>query len=283
MFNRRNFVLTSLALAATPAFAGDNPFAALEALHGGRLGVSVLNTATGDSMSYRANERFPMCSTFKLLAVAAVLHKVDQDNERLDRWIPYGQKDLLDHAPVTRANVAKGGLTLHDLCEAAIEIGDNTAANLILASLGGPAAATAYVRSLGDAVTRIDRTEPTANTCIPGDPRDTTTPAAMAANLHKLTQDGDALTAGSQDLLMAWLYNCQTAAARIPAGLPPGWKSGDKTGSGDNGTANDIAILNYGSRAPIFVAAYYTGSKTPGSEIDGVLAEVGQIVSRRYS
>jgi beta-lactamase class A len=283
MFNRRNFVLTSLALAATPAFAGDNPFAALEALHGGRLGVAVLNTATGDSMSYRANERFPMCSTFKLLAVAAVLHKVDQGNERLDRWVPYGQKDLLDHAPVTRANVEKGGLPLHDLCEAAIEVGDNTAANLILASLGGPAAATAYARSIGDTVTRIDRTEPTANTCIPGDPRDTTTPSVMAANLNKLTQGGETLTSGSQDLLTEWLFNCQTAASRIPAGLPHGWKSGDKTGSGANGTANDVAILSYGNRAPIFVAAYYTGSKAPDAEIDGVLAEVGQIVSSRYS
>ena len=277
MLDRRSFVLTSLALAAAPASAADNPFAALEVRHGGRLGVASLDTATGNRMSWRANERFPMCSTFKLLAVAAILHNVDQGAERLDRWLSYGEVDLLEYAPVTKAHVEKGGMALQDLCAAAVEYGDNTAANLLLASVGGPAGATRYVRTLGDSVTRIDRTEPSANTCIPGDPRDTTSPAAMLADVKRLTQ-GSALSGQSQALLVGWLDNCQTAASRIPAGLPPGLQSGDKTGTGANGTANDVAMISPPNRAPIFVAAYYTGSTAPAAERDAVLAEVGRIV-----
>jgi beta-lactamase class A len=281
--DRRGFILGSVALVgACPALASTDPFATLEARHGGRLGVAALDTSTGNRMAHRADERFPMCSTFKLLAVAGVLHNVDIGNERLDRWVQYGPSDLLDYAPVTRRFVGKGGMTVHDLCAAAIEYGDNTAANLLLAALGGPSEATSYVRSLGDTVTRIDRTEPTANTCIPGDPRDTTTPAAMLADLTKLSQGG-ALPDNSQNLLTGWLDNCQTAAARIPAGLPPGWTSGDKTGSGANATANDVAIINPPGRAPIFVAAYYTGSSATGAEQDAVLAEVGRIVSSTFA
>jgi beta-lactamase class A len=283
MLNRRGFVLTALALAATPAFAADSPFAALEKLHGGRLGVSALDTSTGNRMAWRANERFPMCSTFKTLAVANVLHNVDAGNERLDRFVPYAQSDLLEYAPVTHKNLAKGGLTVKELCAAAIEYGDNTAANLLLASIGGPAGATAYVRTLGDTVTRMDRTEPSANTCIPGDPRDTTSPSAMLADINKLTQ-GSVLSDDSQALLVAWLNNCQTAAARIPTGLPPEWTSGDKTGSGANGTANDVAMIHPGpNRAPMFIAAYYTGSTEASDARDAVLAEVGRIVSAAFA
>jgi beta-lactamase class A len=283
MLNRRGFVLTSLALAATPAFAADNPFAALEKLHGGRLGVAALDTSTGNRMAWRANERFPMCSTFKTLAVANVLHNVDTGNERLDRFVPYNRSDLLEYAPVTRRNADKGGMTVEDLCAAAVEYGDNTAANLLLASIGGPAGATKYVRTLGDTVTRMDRTEPSANTCIPGDPRDTTSPAAMLADINRLTQ-GSVLSDNTQSLLIAWLNNCQTAATRIPAGLPPEWTSSDKTGSGANGTANDVAVINPGpSRAPMFIAAYYTGSTETSDKRDAVLAEVGRIVSAAFA
>lgn len=281
--DRRGFVLGSAALLATrPSFAAASPFAALEATHGGRLGVAALDTSTGDHMAHRADERFPMCSTFKLLAVAGVLHNVDAGSERLDRWVQYGPADLLDHAPIALRLASKGGMIVHDLCAAAIEYGDNTAANLLLAALGGPSGATGYVRTLGDTVTRIDRTEPTANTCIPGDPRDTTTPSAMLADVNKLAQGG-VLSDSSQDLLTGWLDNCQTAAARIPAGLPRGWTSGDKTGSGDNATANDVSIINPPGRAPVFVAAYYTGSSASDSEQDAVLADVGRIVCAAFA
>jgi beta-lactamase class A len=281
--HRRDFIAGTVALiAASQANAASNPFAALEARHGGRLGVAVLDTATGNRMAYRAGERFPMCSTFKLLAVSAVLHNVDMGNERLDRWVPYSASDLLDHAPIAKGHLSAGGMSISDLCAAAIEYGHNTAANLLLAAIGGPAGATSYVRTLGDSVTRMDRAEPAANTCIPGDPRDTTTPEAMLSDLRKLTQ-GDALSTASQDLLTGWLKNCQTASNRIPAGLPGAWTSADKTGSGANATANDVSIIYPPGIAPRLVAAYYTGSSATGAEQDAVLAEVGRIVSAAFA
>ena len=233
-------------------------------------------------MSYRADERFPMCSTFKLLAVGSVLHNVDKGQDHLDRWVPFGTSDLLDYAPVAKAEVGKGGMTMGALCAAAIEYGDNTAANLILKSVGGPEGATGYVRSLGDAVTRIDRFEPDANTCIPGDPRDTTTPAAMLADLNALVL-GEALSKTSRTALLGWLNNRKTAAQRIPAGLPMGWKSGDKTGSGANGTANDVAIIQRPNQGPLLIAAYSTGAAAAKlSERDPLLADVARVVVREF-
>jgi beta-lactamase class A len=244
------------------------------------LGVAALDTATGQRLSHRSGERFPMCSTFKLLAAAAILENVDRGTERLDRWITYTQSDLLEYAPVTRANVSKGGMAVSDLCAAAVELSDNTAGNLLLAAIGGPKGLTEFARSLGDLVTRLDRTEPTLNTAIPGDPRDTTSPSAIVADLNALLNKG-ALAKTSRDTLMAWLNNCKTAAKRIPAGLPPNWKSGDKTGTGDNGTANDVAVLQRPGKAPILVAAYYTGSSAAPAVRDSVLADVGRIVARQ--
>lgn len=280
--DRRAFLLASVALtAARPVFAASDPFAALEAAHGGRLGVAAVDAATGNRLMHRADERFPMCSTFKLLVAGAILKNVDIGSEQLDRFVSYGASEIIAHSPASTARLKMNGMTIKELCEAAVELGDNTAANLLLDAVGGPAAATAYVRSLGDQLTRIDRTEPTANTCIPGDPRDTTTPAAMLADLRALTEGG-VLSETSQEFLVSCLKNCQTAAARIPAGLPEGGSSGDKTGSGANATANDVAVIYPPQRPPIYVAAYYTGSKATDDQQDAVLAEVGRIVAARF-
>jgi beta-lactamase class A len=283
ILDRRTFVLTSAAFAAaTPAFAATpDPFAALEARHGGRLGVAVLDTSTGNRLAHRASERFPMCSTFKLLVVGAILHNVDLGSERLDRFIGYGKADLLPYSPVLLAHLSAGGLTVEQMCEAAVEYGDNTAANFLLASVGGPAGATSYVRLLGDAVTRVDRNEPSANTCIPGDPRDTTTPLAMLTDLRALTEGG-VLSEDSQTAIVGMLKDCQTAQSRIPAGLPTSWSSGDKTGSGANATANNISVIYPPNRPSIFVAAYYTGSTATEGEQDAVLADVGRIVAASF-
>jgi beta-lactamase class A len=223
-----------------------------------------------------------MCSTFKLLAVAAILHRTDLGEERLDRFVSYGQADLLAYAPITKRNVEKGGLMLGQLCAAAIEYSDNTAANLILTSLGGPQAVTQYARSIGDTVTRLDRTEPTLNSAIPGDPRDTTSPSAMANDLNTLLQ-GTALSQNSRKILTDLLGQCQTAGTRIPAGLPTSWTSGNKTGSGDHGATNDVAVIYPPGLAPIVVAAYYTGSTADSAARDAVLAQVGQIVSTAFA
>ncbi len=177
--------LTGAAAAVASAVLPTSALAALEGRYGGRLGVAAVNTANGERIVHRAQERFPMCSTFKLLAVSAVLSRVDAGTIQLDRHITYGKADLLEYAPVTRAHVSSGYMTLQALCEAAIEYSDNTAANLLLRTIGGPPSVTAYARSLGDDMTRLDRNEPSLNTAIPGDERDTTTPAAMSADLQK--------------------------------------------------------------------------------------------------
>ncbi len=169
----------------------------IEAREGGRLGVFVRDTGTGATIEHRADERFPMCSTFKLLAAAATLKRVDEGAERLDRTIAYGPSDLLEYAPVTKAHVAEGGMRLADLCAAAIDWSDNTAGNLVLETIGGPSGFTQFTRTLGDAVTRLDRNEPTLNESRPGDPRDTTSPRAMAADMQKVLL-GDALSEASR-------------------------------------------------------------------------------------
>jgi beta-lactamase class A len=255
--------------------------AALEARAGGRLGVFVLDTASGLSIAHRSDERFPMCSTFKLLTAAAVLALVDAGSERLDRKIPYGTADLLEYAPVTKAHAGEGAMSLGDLCAAAIDWSDNTAANLLLRVIGGPPAFTRYVRALGDELTRLDRNEPTLNTAIAGDERDTTTPAAMVGDMRAVLL-GDRLSPGSRRQLETWLIGDRVGDKRIRAGLPPSWRVGDKTGTGDNGTANVIAIIRPPDRAPLLAASYYTGSSGSADALNAVHKEVGGIVAATF-
>lgn len=258
----------------------DSPFAALEKQSTGRLGVQWLDTATGHTGGYRASERFPMCSTFKLLLAGAVLHRVDQGREHLDRTIRYGRQDLLPYAPTTSQHV-DSGMSVQDLAIAAVTLSDNTAANLLLASIGGPARLTAFLRSIGDPTTRLDRTEPTLNQSIPGDPRDTTSPEAMVATTRKLVA-GNVLSLRSRTLLSDWLLACQTGTKRIRAGIPATWKSGDKTGTGPRGTANDVAVLwPAPGRPPIFAAVFLTGATgIPEAAPDQILAQAGSLIAQ---
>jgi len=257
-------------------------FARIEQESGGRLGVAVLDTHTGLQSGHRAGERFPMCSTFKLLAVAAVLRKIDHGSEKLARPIRYGRADMLEYAPVTRAHVGEGQMPVGALCEAAIEWSDNTAANLLLASLGGPSAVTRFARALGDPVTRLDRNEPSLNDVKPGDVRDTTTPAAMLADMRAVVL-GNALSNASRARLTDWLHKSQTGKARLRAGLPRDWTVGDKTGSGFVDETNDIAVAWPPGRAPILIAAYYRGSRLYPESRDAVLADVGRLVAKHLS
>ena len=271
-----------LPFAAWASGVPEGLIAAIERRTGGRLGVAALRTRSGRWIRHRADERFAMCSTFKLLVAAAVLHRVDRGEEQLDRWIRYGKNDLLEYAPVAQASLDKGGMTVSRMAEAAVEDSDNTCANLLLESLGGPPGMTAYARALGDPVTRLDRTEPQLNTAVAGDPRDTTTPQAMLDDLRRLVL-GDALSKASRTLLTGWLAGCHTAAARIPAGLPAGWKSGNKTGTGANGTTNDVAIIWPPGRTPILLSVYFTGSTIGPVAREAVIADVSRIVSRAFS
>ncbi|ACA15906.1 Beta-lactamase [Methylobacterium sp. 4-46] len=256
--------------------------AALERHDGGRLGVTVRDTGTGRILSYRADERFPLCSTFKAVAAAAVLARVDRGEESLDRRMAYGPEDLDAYAPETRRRVGEGGIDLRAACAAAVIWSDNTAANLMLRALGGPEAVTAFARAQGDAVTRLDRTEPSLNTAIPGDPRDTTSPAAMAALMERILV-GPVLSAESRALLLGWMTQSPTGAERLRAGLSPGWQVADKTGTGANGTANVVALVRRPGGAPLVASVYLTQSPAPAEARNGLHAEVGRLVARTFA
>src|SRR5580700_7388706 len=185
------------------ALAADR-LGAIETHTGGRLGVAALDMASGRRLAHRAGERFPMCSTFKMLAVSALLAKVDRGGEHLDRFVAYGAAHLLAYSPVTRAHVGEGGMRLADLCAAAIEHSDNTAANLILARIGGPAGWTGFARAIGDPISRLDRNEPALNGAEPGDARDTTAPQAMLADLRAVAAGG-VLWPQSRTRLVGWM------------------------------------------------------------------------------
>lgn len=264
-------------LAAGPAAAAID-WSGLEARTGGRFGVFAVNAGDGRSLGWRADERFPMCSTFKTLLAGAVLARVDAGRERLDRELPIGPADLVAHAPVTSRYVAAGSVPVATLCKATVEVSDNPAANLLLKTLGGPAGLTAFVRTLGDRVTRLDRYEIELNTAIPGDPRDTTTPAAIVGSYRRLLL-GRALSSASRARLAGWMESATTGLNRLRKDLPAGWRAGDKTGSGANNTNNDVAILWPPKGAPILVGAFLTGATAPMADREAVMAQVGRLAA----
>ncbi|MCW5687758.1 MAG: class A beta-lactamase [Pseudolabrys sp.] len=278
--------LTLLA-SAKPAWAIDPPakrVADLEARLGGRLGVYVSDATGRVLIAHREGERFPMCSTFKFLLGAAALKRAEQGTIKLDQVLPFTKADLLSYAPVTTANVGKGGMSLHDLCAAAVTVSDNTAANVIMQAIGGPAAVTAFARSIGDNDTQLDRMEPDLNSAIPGDPRDTTTPRAIGEDVRRILA-GDALSPASLQMLEGWMTSSKTGLKRLRAGLPSNWTVADKTGSGANNTGNVVALLRPPGKPPMFAAVYITGASDGDDAINAGHVEVGRIVSDivRYS
>jgi beta-lactamase class A len=272
------FLTSTVALAADDTASGAvKAIAALESAVGARLGVTLIDATAMVRLAYRADERFPMCSTFKLLASAAVLARVDAGTDRPDRVVPYKAGDLLSYAPVAKAHVADGGMRLGDLCAAAIQWSDNTAANLILDAIGGPPGFTQFCRSLGDTVTRLDRNEPTLNTAFKGDDRDTTAPKAMAMNLRAVFT-GDRLTAQSRRQLAEWAIGDKVADKRVRAGLPKDWVIGDKTGTGDFGTTNTIGFIKPAtSDTQFFFSVYLTQSTAPADRLGDIHREIGRI------
>ncbi|ANW21843.1 class A beta-lactamase [Streptomyces clavuligerus] len=238
--------------------------AALEREHGARLGVYALETGTGAEVAHRADERFAFCSTFKALAAAAVLHH--HPIRHLERRVTWTRADVDSISPVTEDHIATG-LTVGQLCDAAIRHSDGTAGNLLMRDLGGPSRLTAYLRGLGDSVSRMDQYEPELNHDPPHDPRDTTTPRAIASDYRKLVL-GDALTPDRRALLTDWLVRNTTGGRRIRAGVPSGWRVADKTGTGNYGRANDIAVLWPPRSSPLVVAVMSDrpGFRTPPSE-----------------
>ena len=248
----------------------------LEKAIGGRLGVAMMNTATGARQGYRENERFPMCSTSKLLIVGAVLTRVDHGQEQLARIVHYANSDVVTFSPATEKRVAQG-MSIAELCEAALTLSDNTAANLLLTTLGGPSGVTRLARTLGDSVTELDRNEPALNEALPGDPRDTTTPAAMMADMRKLVL-GNQLSAESRAQLKEWMIANTTGDKQLRSGVPRDWTVGDKTGSGERGTLNDIGVFWPPNHAPILATVYLTNSTADREARVATIASVGKLI-----
>ncbi|MFC9329727.1 class A beta-lactamase [Kitasatospora sp. NPDC057015] len=254
---------------------------ALEQAHSARLGVFARDTVTGRTVLYRAEERFPMCSTFKTIAVAAVLRDLDREGEFLAGRLRYTERDVArsGYAPITGlpGNLA-GGMTVAALCAAAVEHSDNTAANLLLRELGGPAAVTRFCRSLGDGVTRLDRWEPALNSAEPGRGTDTSSPRAIGLTYARLAV-GDALEARDRELLTGWLLACTTGGHRLRAGLPAGWTVADKTGTGGYGTTNDVGIVRPPGRGPIVMAVLATKRDAAAPADEPLLAETAALLA----
>ncbi|WP_158944331.1 class A beta-lactamase [Granulicella sp. S190] len=290
MLTRRHFVMTGTLAAVNTAALPYTMYAKslsrfsnlpallaqLEHSNSCRLGVAVLDTASGERTGHRSDERFAMCSTFKMLLAAAVLQRVDAGHERLNRNLSVPARPLVSHSPVTEEH-AGAEMTVSALCDAILTQSDNTAANLLLDTLGGPGGVTLFARSIDDKITRLDRTETSLNEALPGDPRDTTSPSAMVENLQKLLL-GNVISTSSRNQLIQWMVANTYGDTRLRKTLSANWKAADKTGANGETTTNDIAIFWPPHHPPVLIAAYLT--ECPGSDDkrNTILAEVGRIV-----
>jgi beta-lactamase class A len=279
---RRSVMFGLPALLAAPAMGREvvpGPIMDYERGSGGHIGIYAENLSSGAQFTWRAHDRFVMCSTVKASLVAFVLSKVDRGEDDLEDVIRYKRADIGDlYAPAAKANLAKGALSVGDMCKAAIELSDGACTNLLLRRVGGPPAMTAFWRAVGDEVTRLDRPEPLLNRTPPGDSRDTTTPAAMAANLRKFVL-GNVLSEKSRTRFTEWLIGCQTGGNRLRAGLPKDWVTGDKTGHNDKDAAADIAISWPNPATPVVICAYTRGGTPTNAQFDAVFASVGRLVA----
>ena len=282
---RRDVLCSTLALLVAPSLAQSAPITAMtdyERGSGGRVGLYAENLRTGAKIAWRAYERFVMCSTFKASLAACILARVDRGQARLDELIAYGPHDLMEYAPVARQNLKNGAMSVAAMCEAAVELSDNTCANALLAHVGGPSALTVFWRSIGDAVSRLDHYEPELNRSPPGDPHDTTTPAAMAGNLRHLIL-GKVLSPSSRERLTGWMLGCKTGDNRLRAGLPQDWGGGDKTGNNGKDACGDIAVTWSTRGEPVLICAYTQGGAPTPSQVETVFAGIGRFVGMHLS
>ncbi len=270
---RRNFAFgLSMSLITTGQAATASPIGEIEQRYGGRLGVFAIDTGSGRTLTYRADERFLMCSTFKGLLAALVLSRVDAGKDTLSRMVSYTEKDLIFTSPVTKANVGLGAMSVEALCQATVEVSDNAAAILLMRSIGGPKGLTQFVRSLGDTVTRSDRYEPDSNRY--NDVLDTTTPRAITRSVKAILL-GDVLSPKSREQLEDWMIACKPGVKRLRAALPADWIAGDRPGTSLEAETNDYAIVRPPGRAPLLVAAYYDAPKLSLPVREAVLRDAG--------
>lgn len=271
-------LLTTTSEAAVSAQELTLKIAALESKNSGRIGVSVVSANGATLLSYRGNERFAMCSTFKALLGAVILSRVDSNLESLERSISYNSTDILEYAPITKNHLNTGHMTVSELTAASLQYSDNTAANLLLNAIDGPKTLTKYLRSIGDNITRLDRNEPSLNTNTLNDLRDTSTPDAMTKTLQKVLI-GDSLSPASKEQLKLWMFGNTTGDSKLRAGFDKFWMIGDKTGSGENGASNDVAIVFPRGLPPFIITVFYTGSTASNDTKNAVIAEVARITS----
>jgi beta-lactamase class A len=258
---------------AQPSTQNTAAFSALEKQYDARLGVYALDTGTGRTVTYRADERFAFASTSKVLLAGSLL----RTGHNLDKLVHYTKDDLVSYSPITEQHVDTG-MTLREICDAALRYSDNTAANLLFRELGGPAAVQHQVRWLGDRTTNLNRNEPTLNEATPGDVRDTSTPRALATDLRAFTL-GHALSPAKQHVLTDWMVRNTTGATLIQAGVPADWKVGDKTGSGGYGTRNDIAVIWPPGRAPIVMAIMSSRATADAKYDDALIAAAAKLAA----
>jgi beta-lactamase class A len=279
MIDRGTFLSGSLAALASSGAPGPGGFrsSVLEIERAMRGTIGVCAVRAGGRLSYREDERFAYCSTFKWILGAAILALVERGAVRLDQQVAYGKSDLVHYAPVTSKHVGAGHLSVGDLCAAMIEVSDNTAANLLESLAGGLPGLRAFTASFGDRTIRFDRPEPALNTNLPGDPRDTTTPLAMSSLLERVFT-GPGLSQESRDQLFAWMRAATTGTDRIRASVPAGWSVGDKTGTGDNGAINDVAVVRPPSAVPIYLAVFTSGTGRDSDAHSAAIAAVAKAV-----
>ncbi len=278
--NRRELIAGAAALAVFPASALAQKKGVMDRIReetGGRLGVAVYDSGTGRRFFDGAEARFAMCSTFKVPLASAVLARVDRGEIDLMREIRFSEADLLDYAPVVKANLSRGALSIGALLEAAVVMSDNSAANLLFGQISGPRGLTQFIRSAGDAITRSDRDEPTLNNVRNGEVRDTTTPQAMLWLLNTLLL-GEALSPASRARLIGWMEASNTGKDRLRAGLPKSWRVGDKTGTSGDGYVNDIAIATPPGRKPILITCYLDAPMLPLAQASAAHAKVGELI-----
>ena len=279
---RRTVLLTALALPAqgfaATVHAADAAFADLERRAGGRLGVAAWRRGGGQVLAWRGDERFPFCSTAKAMVAGTVLARARREPGLLDERVRYKKADLVAWSPVTEQHI-EDGMTVAGLCAAALQHSDNSACNLLLDRIGGPAAVTAFARRIGDTAFRLDRRETELNAALPGDARDTTTPRAMARSLEALLLE-EALAPDARRRLLDWMLANTTGKERIQAGVPAGWRVADKTGTGAYGTTNDVGIVFPPQGQPVIVAIYYTQSSPDAHSDSKVVADAAAIVAR---
>ena len=245
----------------------------------GKIGMSIVNAEGQPIFGYRQSERFPLTSTFKVLACAALLDRLHKTSGSLNETVTIKPDELLSYSPITKNYVAPETITLQNLCAAAVSYSDNTAGNSVLTYLGGPEAVTRFMHESGDTITRLDRTEPTLNEATPGDERDTSTPESMAAGVHKLLAT-PLLTTPHRTVLEGWMREDKVADNLLRAALPKGWSIADKTGAGSYGSRAIIAAVYPTGGSPVYMAIYITQTNAEMKVSDGVIKKIGERVFR---